>query len=68
VGDEFTVPFRRFHHRELHQHGDDSHGGNTSISIRWTRRNGCGEQLTEARRLKPQRPIKSDGQLNPKSR
>ena len=32
----------------------NSHGGNTSMSIRWTRRNGCGEQLTEAQKLKPQ--------------
>src|SRR5260370_32545949 len=31
----------------------NSHSGNTSLSIRWTRRNGCGEH-TEARRLKPQ--------------
>jgi hypothetical protein len=27
--------------------------GNTSMSSRWTRRNGCGEQLIEAQKLKP---------------
>jgi hypothetical protein len=29
----------------------NSHGGSTSMSIRWTRRNGCGEQLIETRML-----------------
>jgi hypothetical protein len=67
VSDEFTVPLCRLHHREITSAGTNSHGGSTSMSIRWTRRNGCGEQLTEARRLKPQRPIKSGGQLNPKT-
>ena len=28
-----------------------SHGGDTSMSIRWKRRNGCGEHLTAARKL-----------------
>src|SRR5258705_13063677 len=32
----------------------NAHGGNTSTSIRWTPRNGCGEQLTKTRKLKPQ--------------
>jgi len=31
----------------------NSHGGNTSMSIRWTWRNGCGERLTKTRKLKP---------------
>jgi hypothetical protein len=32
----------------------NSHGGNTSMSIRWIRRNGCGKQLIEAQKLRPQ--------------
>src|SRR6476660_2481460 len=32
----------------------NANGGNTSTLIRWTRRNGCGEQLIKARKLKPQ--------------
>jgi hypothetical protein len=45
------VPLCRLHHRELHQRGDEFSWWDSSISIRWKRRNGFGEQLIAVQKL-----------------